>query len=274
MGTGEQRGIAEHAALPDRGREPGAQRLRRLGDLDRDTQRFLDRVAEGSRKGDELPASRHRRSRHGLPPGTILVREWDGKSQRVTVLEDDFAWNGTTYRSLTEIAFAMTGPPGRLRTGPLGGANQTRAQGAPTGCPQATPSERNGPSRRVAGPPRRYRRPPQLRAAFPRRNARAPLSHALPTIKLLRLATWVVVFATGNASTRSGRYDARRRASRHLCRRRHCTVVHRGSPLSRQTTPDIVEPLPAVVAGCTVWGQNRHNQPRGLFPRPHSRHTR
>jgi hypothetical protein len=27
----------------------------RLGDLDRDTQRFLDRVAVGTRKGDELP---------------------------------------------------------------------------------------------------------------------------------------------------------------------------------------------------------------------------
>jgi Protein of unknown function (DUF2924) len=81
----------------------------RLGDLDRDTQRFLDRVAEGSRKGDELPASRHRRSRHGLPPGTVLVREWDGKSQRVMVLDEGFAWNGIAYRSLTEIAFAMTG---------------------------------------------------------------------------------------------------------------------------------------------------------------------
>jgi hypothetical protein len=81
----------------------------RLGGLDRDTQRFLDRVAAGNRKGDEHPASGHRRNGHGLQPGTILVREWDGKSQRVTVLEDGFAWNGTTYRSLSEIAFAMTG---------------------------------------------------------------------------------------------------------------------------------------------------------------------
>ena len=40
---------------------------------------------------------------------TILVREWDGKSQRVMVLDRGFAWNGTTYRSLTQIAFAMTG---------------------------------------------------------------------------------------------------------------------------------------------------------------------
>jgi DUF2924 family protein len=80
-----------------------------LGDLDRDTQRFLDRVAEGTRKGDELPVSGQRRSRHGLQPGTILVREWEGKSQRVMVVDKGFAWNGATYRSLTEVAFVMTG---------------------------------------------------------------------------------------------------------------------------------------------------------------------
>jgi Protein of unknown function (DUF2924) len=80
----------------------------RLGDLDRDTQRFLDRVATGTRDGDELQATIHP-SRHGLQSGTILVREWDGKPQRVMVLVKGFSWNGTTYRSLTEIAFAMTG---------------------------------------------------------------------------------------------------------------------------------------------------------------------
>ena len=37
------------------------------------------------------------------------MREWDGKSQRVMVLDQGFAWNDTTYRSLTQIAFAMTG---------------------------------------------------------------------------------------------------------------------------------------------------------------------
>jgi Protein of unknown function (DUF2924) len=78
-----------------------------LGDLDRDTQRFLDRVAAGT-EGNELPTPGHRRS-HGLQPGTILLREWEGKSQRVTVLEEGFAWNGATYRSLTEVAFAITG---------------------------------------------------------------------------------------------------------------------------------------------------------------------
>jgi Protein of unknown function (DUF2924) len=81
----------------------------RLGDLDRDTQRFLDQVAAGTRDGNEVQAGDNHPSRHGLQPGTILVREWDGKSQRVMVLDQGFAWNGTTYRSLTQIAFAMTG---------------------------------------------------------------------------------------------------------------------------------------------------------------------
>jgi Protein of unknown function (DUF2924) len=81
----------------------------RLADLDRETRRFLDRVAAGTRNGDELPAKGDPLTRHGLQPGTILVRERDGKSQRVMVLDQGFAWNGTTYRSLTEIAFAMTG---------------------------------------------------------------------------------------------------------------------------------------------------------------------
>ena len=65
------------------------------------------RSRRGPANGDELPAKDDHR--HGLQPGTLLVREWDGKSQRVMVLDQGFAWNGTTYRSLTEIAFAMTG---------------------------------------------------------------------------------------------------------------------------------------------------------------------
>jgi Protein of unknown function (DUF2924) len=42
-------------------------------------------------------------------PGTILVREWNGRMQRVTVLAEGFAWNGKIYRSLSKIAFAITG---------------------------------------------------------------------------------------------------------------------------------------------------------------------
>jgi hypothetical protein len=81
----------------------------RLGDLDKDTQRFLDRVASGALAGGEIKTVDGHPSRNGLQPGTILVREWNGAPQRVMVLDEGFAWNGTTYRSLTEIAFAMTG---------------------------------------------------------------------------------------------------------------------------------------------------------------------
>src|SRR6202008_3431059 len=42
-------------------------------------------------------------------PGTVLGREWNGRMQRVSVLADGFAWNGNTYRSLSQVAFAITG---------------------------------------------------------------------------------------------------------------------------------------------------------------------
>ncbi len=44
-----------------------------------------------------------------LRAGAMLVREWKGKLERVTVLEKGFAWNGTSYASLSQIAKAMTG---------------------------------------------------------------------------------------------------------------------------------------------------------------------
>ena len=49
------------------------------------------------------------RSRTELKPGTLLTREWDGHPQRVMVLPDGFSWNGTTYPSLSKVAFAITG---------------------------------------------------------------------------------------------------------------------------------------------------------------------
>jgi hypothetical protein len=44
-----------------------------------------------------------------LTPGTVLVREWDRRSQRVMVMADGFAWKGQTYDSLSKVAFAITG---------------------------------------------------------------------------------------------------------------------------------------------------------------------
>jgi len=41
--------------------------------------------------------------------GTILVREWQGTTHHVTVVDDGFLWNGQPHRSLSSIARAITG---------------------------------------------------------------------------------------------------------------------------------------------------------------------
>ncbi len=45
----------------------------------------------------------------GLAPGTLLRREWRGKSVVVTVLPEGFDYDGAIYRSLSAIANAITG---------------------------------------------------------------------------------------------------------------------------------------------------------------------
>ncbi len=44
-----------------------------------------------------------------IKPGALLVREWKGKSHRIMVLEDGFAFEGKPYTSLSEIARIITG---------------------------------------------------------------------------------------------------------------------------------------------------------------------
>ena len=41
--------------------------------------------------------------------GARLIREWNGKSHVVEVLDKGFAWHGKTYRSLSAIATSITG---------------------------------------------------------------------------------------------------------------------------------------------------------------------
>ena len=81
-----------------------------LGDLDAATVRLLKQIASGGAKVDALRlTSDFDRRRAELRPGTILMREWNGHSQRVMVLDDTFVWNGKAYDSLSHVAFAMTG---------------------------------------------------------------------------------------------------------------------------------------------------------------------
>ena len=41
--------------------------------------------------------------------GTILLREWRGAAQRVTMLDDGVSFKGKRYRSLSEVAREATG---------------------------------------------------------------------------------------------------------------------------------------------------------------------
>src|SRR5215207_9653695 len=86
------------------------------GDLDRATLRFLDKIArahEARRASGEtrraVPAIPPVDQRRSLKPGTELMREHAGTMHRVVVIEDGFSWNGATYRSLSEVARAITG---------------------------------------------------------------------------------------------------------------------------------------------------------------------
>jgi hypothetical protein len=82
----------------------------RFVDLDHETRQLLDRTGTkdtGSAMSARLVDFDQKRTE--LTPGTVLVREWDRRSQRVMVMSDGFAWNGQTYDSLSKVAFAMTG---------------------------------------------------------------------------------------------------------------------------------------------------------------------
>jgi Protein of unknown function (DUF2924) len=44
-----------------------------------------------------------------IKPGTRLIRDWGGKTYRVTVLENGYEYAGQRYASLSEIARLITG---------------------------------------------------------------------------------------------------------------------------------------------------------------------
>jgi hypothetical protein len=82
----------------------------RFGDLDHQTKQVLDRtVAKEAGAITSTRLASFDQKRTELTPGTVLVREWDRRSQRVMVMADGFAWNGQTYDSLSKVAFAITG---------------------------------------------------------------------------------------------------------------------------------------------------------------------
>jgi Protein of unknown function (DUF2924) len=80
-----------------------------FGDLDKSLQRLLR-----SNREQDVAAPFDRREPQtregaGLRAGALVVREWNGTLERVMVPEEGFAWKGQTFRSLSQIAKAITG---------------------------------------------------------------------------------------------------------------------------------------------------------------------
>jgi Protein of unknown function (DUF2924) len=76
-----------------------------FGGLKPSTRRLLARVAEETAAGSSPKSLSVRKAEKG----TILIREWQGKTHRVTVLGDGVSFKGKRYRSLSEIAREITG---------------------------------------------------------------------------------------------------------------------------------------------------------------------
>ena len=84
-----------------------------FGGLDKETLRVL-RQPKGNRLAlSDLRAfeARIATTREGtkLQAGALLAREWNGRLERVMILDKGVAWNGQTYGSLSQVAKAMTG---------------------------------------------------------------------------------------------------------------------------------------------------------------------
>jgi Protein of unknown function (DUF2924) len=85
-----------------------ARQERRQGGLTKSVAKELDRLFDRVLRDDRTGLSAALNS--PLPRrGTILVREWQGTTHHVTVVDGGFLWSGRTYRSLSGIARAITG---------------------------------------------------------------------------------------------------------------------------------------------------------------------
>ena len=92
---------------PDLLRRSVAHRIQEkaYGGLSRSTQRLLDQMVKAfaAKPNGKIVLPRR------IKPGSVLVREWKGRSHRVMVLADGFAYDGNTYGNLSEIAGLITG---------------------------------------------------------------------------------------------------------------------------------------------------------------------
>jgi hypothetical protein len=76
-----------------------------FGGLKPATRKLLDRVADAASARRPVKTT----SKSKVRTGTLLVREWHGKTHKVTVIEGGAMYRGKRYSSLSEVAFHITG---------------------------------------------------------------------------------------------------------------------------------------------------------------------
>jgi hypothetical protein len=116
-----------------------------FGDVDKSIQRML---RSNKNRGVGAPFDRRAaqtRDGLGLKAGALLVRERNGKLERVMILEEGFAWNGQTFGSLSQIAKAMTGTNWNGHR--FFGLRQGRTLVADAGADHRKSRKRTGPCR-------------------------------------------------------------------------------------------------------------------------------
>ncbi len=69
---------------------------------------YTAQVRRALRAANPTEHSRDRPSRTA-PPGSWLVREWNGRTYRLEVTSSDYVLDGKTYRSLSTVARRITG---------------------------------------------------------------------------------------------------------------------------------------------------------------------
>ena len=76
-----------------------------LGGLGKSCRRQLARLAVSLGETGSIEISQTQ----SFKPGTKLIREWKGKVHEIVIAGDTYIWAGQHYRSLSQIARAITG---------------------------------------------------------------------------------------------------------------------------------------------------------------------
>lgn len=81
-----------------------------FGDLNSATRKTLDSSAVSISAPNAIAKLQVFDRQQAQPStGSIMIREWNGKQYKVMAMKGGFAWNGKIYKSLSQIAFAITG---------------------------------------------------------------------------------------------------------------------------------------------------------------------